>query len=204
MDWAKTITRRDEKHLSDGIRCDLYKRFDCTYFTEVYNMEYEELLSKVGSFGRYQWILISMVCILFVSDCFIFMGYVFITALPDHWCRLPDTGGNITLEEMKAAFLPIEVKDGIASYRWETREGGRGRSHYRQPVIGSTDTGERKIKREERYERHEEREREREGGGGERGGERKKKREKVDKRETMREREHKIHIQILHSHWNSQ
>ena len=164
-------------------------------------MEYEELLSKVGAFGRYQWILISMVCILFVSDCFIFMGYVFITALPDHWCRLPDTGGNITLEEMKAAFLPIEVKDGIASYRWETREGWGGRSHYRQPVIESADTGERKIKREEWYERHEERER---GGWGWERGERKKKREKVEKREIMREREHKIHIQILHSHWNIQ
>ena len=83
-------------------------------------MEYEELLNKVGSFGPYQWIVIPMVCILYISDCFIFMGYVFITALPDHWCRLPDTGGNITLEEMKSAFLPLEVKDGVESYRWET------------------------------------------------------------------------------------
>ena len=28
MDWAKTTARRDKKHLSFGILCDLYKRFD--------------------------------------------------------------------------------------------------------------------------------------------------------------------------------
>ena len=27
MDWAKTTARRDEKHLSFGIWCDLYQRF---------------------------------------------------------------------------------------------------------------------------------------------------------------------------------
>ena len=29
MDWTKTTVRRDEKHLSFGIKCDLHERFDC-------------------------------------------------------------------------------------------------------------------------------------------------------------------------------
>ena len=31
MDWAKAIARRDEKHLSFGIWCDLYYRFDIIF-----------------------------------------------------------------------------------------------------------------------------------------------------------------------------
>ena len=32
MNWAKTTARRDEKHLSVGIWCALYKRFDCILY----------------------------------------------------------------------------------------------------------------------------------------------------------------------------
>ena len=32
MDWTKTTARRDEKHLSLGIWCDLHKRFDGMYY----------------------------------------------------------------------------------------------------------------------------------------------------------------------------
>ena len=53
MDWAQTTTRRDEKHLSFGICCDLYQRFDS-----------KQQLAAVNAFPMKY------------ADCFIVLCYV--------------------------------------------------------------------------------------------------------------------------------
>ena len=71
-------------------------------------MEYDDLLTKVGSFGRFQWLAIAAIALFHFSDSYIFLGFIFIAATPDHWCRPhpePEIS-NMTLSDRKGVYLP--------------------------------------------------------------------------------------------------
>ena len=52
MDWVKTTARRDEKHLSFQILCDLYQRFYGTYILNTFLQA-----TRVTSILRYEDLL---------------------------------------------------------------------------------------------------------------------------------------------------
>ena len=60
MDWAKTTARRDEKHFSFGIWCDLYEKLDGNY-GPLYDYHYEK------SWVTFVEILSNAVCIILLD-----------------------------------------------------------------------------------------------------------------------------------------
>ena len=94
-------------------------------------MEFDDVLSEhVGEFGRYQKGVCLLLTLVGVSNAFYVMDIVFMTAMPEHWCKTPLTlnkGGmaeaavlsnmsaahaNLTSEEVFWLTVPMEDQDG--------------------------------------------------------------------------------------------
>ena len=73
-------------------------------------MLYDEVLALVGPFGRYQKNVLFVTGLVLSAEFGISnLVYVFISALPDHWCEVPELNAfNLTTEELKEVSLPSE------------------------------------------------------------------------------------------------
>lgn len=82
-------------------------------------MDFEDLLSEVGDFGKYQKKLIAcfMVPTTLISAIYV-MNVIFMVAVPDHWCHVPQLSDNtnLTLEQIKYLSLPRIIKKGEERY----------------------------------------------------------------------------------------
>ncbi|TGZ53166.1 organic cation transporter 1 isoform X1 [Temnothorax longispinosus] len=85
------------------------------------SIDFDEVLVHVGEKGRYQNIMYYLLCIpATLPAAFLAFSQVFVSASPEHWCRIPELD-NLTdlmsLEERKALSLPYSVKpDGRRIY----------------------------------------------------------------------------------------
>ncbi|XP_071569585.1 organic cation transporter 1 [Temnothorax nylanderi] len=85
------------------------------------SIDFDEVLVHVGEKGRYQNIMYYLLCIpATLPAAFLAFSQVFVSASPEHWCRIPELD-NLTdlmsLEDRKALSLPYSVKsDGRRIY----------------------------------------------------------------------------------------
>lgn len=85
------------------------------------SIDFDEVLVHVGEKGRYQNIMYYLLCIpATLPAAFLAFSQVFVSASPEHWCRIPELE-NLTdlmsLEERKALSLPYSVRpDGRRVY----------------------------------------------------------------------------------------
>ncbi|XP_076766736.1 organic cation transporter protein [Xylocopa sonorina] len=81
------------------------------------SIDFDEVLVHVGEKGKYQNIMYYLLCIpATLPAAFLAFSQVFVSASPDHWCRIPELDNLtdlMTLEERKALSLPyVEKSDG--------------------------------------------------------------------------------------------
>ncbi|KYN04915.1 Organic cation transporter 1 [Cyphomyrmex costatus] len=85
------------------------------------SIDFDEVLVHVGEKGRYQNIMYYLLCIpATLPAAFLAFSQVFVSASPEHWCRIPELENMtdlMSLEERKALSLPYTVKsDGRRVY----------------------------------------------------------------------------------------
>ncbi|KAG5315108.1 OCT1 protein, partial [Acromyrmex insinuator] len=85
------------------------------------SIDFDEVLLHVGEKGRYQNIMYYLLCIpATLPAAFLAFSQVFVSASPEHWCRIPELENMtnlMSLEERKALSLPYTVKsDGRRVY----------------------------------------------------------------------------------------
>ena len=75
---------------------------------------FDELLPYVGDFGRYQKLLIWLVCLPACIPCgFHAFNQLFMADVPEHWCRVPAlevSRSGLTDEIRKKLSIPMEVR----------------------------------------------------------------------------------------------
>ncbi|XP_014669676.1 PREDICTED: organic cation transporter 1-like [Priapulus caudatus] len=78
--------------------------------------DFDDVLPRIGSWGRYQKLLFWLVCIPACIPC-AFQGYVtiFLLAVPDHWCHVEELK-EYADDDKKGLSIPIEYKQGVESY----------------------------------------------------------------------------------------
>ncbi|KAK9305048.1 hypothetical protein QLX08_003746 [Tetragonisca angustula] len=81
------------------------------------SIDFDEVLVHVGEKGKYQNIMYYLLCIsATLPAAFLAFSQVFVSASPEHWCRIPELDNLtdlMTLEERKALSLPyVEKSDG--------------------------------------------------------------------------------------------
>ncbi|EZA57336.1 hypothetical protein DMN91_002573 [Ooceraea biroi] len=78
------------------------------------SIDFDEVLVHVGEKGRYQNLMYYLLCIpATLPAAFLAFSQVFVSASPDHWCRIPELENLtdvISLEERKALSLPYSVR----------------------------------------------------------------------------------------------
>ncbi|XP_018356302.1 PREDICTED: carcinine transporter-like isoform X3 [Trachymyrmex septentrionalis] len=85
------------------------------------SIDFDEVLLHVGEKGRYQNIMYYLLCIpATLPAAFLAFSQVFVSASPEHWCRIPELDNMtdlMSLEERKALSIPYSVKsDGRRVY----------------------------------------------------------------------------------------
>lgn len=69
-------------------------------------MDLDDLLPEVGEFGRYQKLLLWLICLPACFPCgFCAFNQLFMTETPNHWCKIPQIS-NLTKEELHNVFIP--------------------------------------------------------------------------------------------------
>ena len=82
------------------------------------SMNYDDALRKIGPFGRYQRVVLSLGALLNFGLATAAFGYVFITAFVDHWCHIPELAAlNLSLEQKKDLSLPKREINGVTRHR---------------------------------------------------------------------------------------
>ncbi|XP_033346981.1 organic cation transporter 1-like isoform X2 [Bombus vosnesenskii] len=81
------------------------------------SIDFDEVLVHVGEKGKYQNIMYYLLCIsATLPAAFLAFSQVFVSASPEHWCRIPELENLtdlMTLEERKALSLPyVEKSEG--------------------------------------------------------------------------------------------
>ena len=76
--------------------------------SETETNEYDQLLTTIGEFGRFQKTTFLKVTIVYVVGAFNTMGYLFWGARPDHWCDVekPLHLQNVTDEQWNKVVIP--------------------------------------------------------------------------------------------------
>ncbi|CAH1644866.1 unnamed protein product [Spodoptera littoralis] len=71
-------------------------------------LDLDDLLPKIGEFGLYQKLLLWLVCLPACLPCgFCAFNQLFMTDIPDHWCRVPELELlNLTQEQRKLLSIP--------------------------------------------------------------------------------------------------
>ncbi|XP_054003663.1 organic cation transporter 1-like isoform X1 [Hylaeus anthracinus] len=85
------------------------------------SIDFDEVLVHVGEKGKYQNIMYYLLCIpATLPAAFLAFSQVFVSASPDHWCRVPELENLtelMTLQERKTLSVPyIEKSDGKLKY----------------------------------------------------------------------------------------
>ncbi|XP_057379735.1 carcinine transporter-like [Daphnia carinata] len=81
--------------------------------------DFDDLLPYVGEFGRYQKLLVWLVCLPACIPCgFHAFNQLFMANVPDHWCKTPPDleQQNWTLIERKMATIPYTVNQGVMEF----------------------------------------------------------------------------------------
>lgn len=74
------------------------------------SMDFDDLLPHVGEFGRYQKLLIFLICLPACIPCgFHAFNQLFMSPFPPHWCRVPELeeAGEFTQEEIRNLTIPV-------------------------------------------------------------------------------------------------
>ncbi|XP_045508642.1 carcinine transporter-like [Colias croceus] len=71
-------------------------------------VDYDDLLSSAGKFGKYQWYLFFISGPFYLADVSVYFGQLFITeASPNHWCWIPELE-NLTAIERRTLAVPSD------------------------------------------------------------------------------------------------
>lgn len=73
-------------------------------------MDFDELLTLTGEFGRFQALVFAVLSIGILIEVMLVLGYVFIAATPAHWCTAPEglDRMNLTHEDLLRLTLPVD------------------------------------------------------------------------------------------------
>ncbi|XP_038053165.1 organic cation transporter protein-like [Patiria miniata] len=85
-------------------------------------MHYEDILQRIGPYGKYQKLLVFVMLLAKVPTAFHFIGQVFLAANTDHWCAVPDSqrincshlqlaSATECQEEQKSYSIPYHIDD---------------------------------------------------------------------------------------------
>lgn len=76
-------------------------------------MDLDDLLPQVGEFGKYQKLMLWLVCLPACFPCgFCAFNQLFMADVPEHWCYVPELG-NLTQKMRRNMAIP--VKNGTYS-----------------------------------------------------------------------------------------
>ncbi|XP_030019880.2 carcinine transporter [Manduca sexta] len=74
----------------------------------VKDVDYDQLLSAAGEFGRYQVYLFFLMGPFYIFGVFSYFSQLFLTEVsPNHWCRIPELE-NLTLIERRELAIPTD------------------------------------------------------------------------------------------------
>lgn len=75
----------------------------------------DELLPQIGEFGRYQQLLVWLVCLPACIPCgFCAFNQLFMADIPDHWCLVPELViPGVNPEERRQLTIPYLVRNFI-------------------------------------------------------------------------------------------
>ncbi|XP_073988758.1 carcinine transporter [Rhodnius prolixus] len=76
------------------------------------NMDLDELLPQVGEFGKYQKLLLWLVCLPACVPCgFCAFNQLFMADVPDHWCRQPQLEGIVDAKQALRLAIPFSSEN---------------------------------------------------------------------------------------------
>jgi len=86
-------------------------------------VDFDALLPHIGEFGRYQIVFYLLMCVPTMPAAFLAFNQVFLSAVPDHWCHVPDfdqleTDGvaeHLSLEHRKVRKYARITREPISS-----------------------------------------------------------------------------------------
>lgn len=75
------------------------------------SLDLDELLPIIGEFGRYQKLLLFLICLPACIPCgFCAFNQLFMTDVPeDFWCAIPELQ-NLTVDQRRAIGIPVEER----------------------------------------------------------------------------------------------
>ncbi|CAB3220385.1 unnamed protein product [Arctia plantaginis] len=80
-------------------------------------MDFDAILEDVGSFGRYQKLVIYLILLPAVIPCgFHAYAQLFMAANVEHWCRVPELNIISDINLVKNLSIPMELKNGVLQY----------------------------------------------------------------------------------------
>uniref|UniRef100_A0A1B6CMW4 Major facilitator superfamily (MFS) profile domain-containing protein n=1 Tax=Clastoptera arizonana TaxID=38151 RepID=A0A1B6CMW4_9HEMI len=88
------------------------------------SIDFDDVLVRIGEKGRYQTVMYYLLCIpATIPAAFLAFSQVFVSASPDHWCRIPSLeqrlfgGLELSLEQQRSIAIPYKVlPDGQKKY----------------------------------------------------------------------------------------
>lgn len=83
------------------------------------NIDFDEVLQHIGERGRYQQIMYYLLCIpATIPAAFLAFSQVFVSASPEHWCRVPSLDSHpLAADQQKALAIPYTLRpDGRRKY----------------------------------------------------------------------------------------
>ncbi|XP_053661751.1 carcinine transporter [Anopheles marshallii] len=111
LEPPKEMKEEEEENLDEGEILESEKMMSEEPF------DLDELLPVIGEFGRYQKLLLWLICLPACIPCgFCAFNQLFMTDVPEeYWCRVPELE-NFTAEERKMYSIPMVELDGVESY----------------------------------------------------------------------------------------
>lgn len=78
------------------------------------SLDLDELLPIIGEFGRYQKLLLFLICLPACIPCgFCAFNQLFMTDVPeDFWCAIPELQ-NLTVDQRRAIGIPVEEREEV-------------------------------------------------------------------------------------------
>ncbi|XP_021963061.2 organic cation transporter protein [Folsomia candida] len=88
---------------------------------EKKNDGFEKVYDYVGGSGWFQWRLLLITSLQLIIVTWHHIGYSFLGAVPDHWCKIEDleTRTNWTLTEIKRLSIPRTVKSDSGEFSYD-------------------------------------------------------------------------------------
>lgn len=82
------------------------------------SMDLDDILPQVGEFGKYQKLMLWLVCLPACFPCgFCAFNQLFMTDIPEHWCYVPELQ-NLTVEDRKNLSIPKYNDTFAKCYRY--------------------------------------------------------------------------------------